>query len=61
MSSLNVLLRFGFFLLLGDFIYLILDNHVWIVLLMSRGSCLSLLGQVFQAKFGIPWIYFVGE
>ena len=61
MSSLNVLLRFGFLLLLGDFIYLILNNHVRIVLLMSSGICLCLLGQVFQAEFRVPWIEFIGE
>ena len=61
MSSLDVLLRFGFLLLLGDFIYLILNNHVRIVLQMSSGSCLRLLGQVVQAEFRVPWIEFIGE
>ncbi len=59
MSSLNVFLRFSLFLLLRNFINLVLHDHIRIILLCCLS--LSLLGKVFQAELGIAGVDLVWE
>ena len=59
MSCLDVLLGFSFFLLLWNLIYLVLHNHIRVVLLLSCSQCL--FRKVFKTKFRISWVHLVRE